>query len=146
MLERNKMSIPTINTQFCWTQVAESTPYAPAAFDFVERGLGYTSNLVGLQQENDCGFDELDHHVTGQQLCMGLRDFAIECYGSLAPVVLRHWDVYRTDDFGAIVYHMAVLKLLRTSPQDSIEDFRGVFDFDEAFHQQELRECIGAFE
>jgi len=77
---------------------------------------------------------------------MGLRDFAIECYGSLAPIVLRHWDVYRTDDFGAIVYHMADLKLLRTSPEDSIEDFRGVFDFDEAFHQQELRECIGAFE
>jgi hypothetical protein len=41
---------------------------------------------------------------------------------------------------------MADLHLLRTSTQDSIDDFRGVFDFDEAFHQHSLRECIGAFE
>ena len=140
------MSTTTFNIQFDWTQVAESTPYAPAAFDFVERGLAYTTDLVTREQEHsEFGLDELERHVTGQQLCMGLRDYAIACYGPLAPTVLRHWDVYRTDDFGSIVYHMASLKLLRTSPQDSIEDFRGVFDFDEAFHQLELRECIGAF-
>ena len=146
-LWNNEMSTQTINLQFDWTTVAESTPYAPAAFAFVQRGLDYTTDLVERElEENHFGLDELDHHVTGQQLCMGLRDYAIASYGTLAPVVLRHWDVYRTDDFGAIVYHMADLHLLRTSTQDSIDDFRGVFDFDEAFHQHSLRECIGAFE
>ncbi len=141
------MSTPTLNMHFGWTHIAERTPYAPAAFDFVERGLSYTTDIVAREQEMDMfGLDELDRHVTGQQLCMGLRDFAIACYGTLAPVVLRHWGVCRTDDFGSIVYHMAEFKLLRTSAQDSIDDFRSVFDFDEAFHQLELREHVGAFE
>ncbi|MBC8522512.1 hypothetical protein H8D29_01155 [PVC group bacterium] len=141
------MSTPTINIPSDWTEVAQSTPYAPAAFNFVDRGLAYTTNFIAnTQKTSEFELDELQRHVTGQQLCMGLRDFAIECYGPFAPSVLRHWDVYRTDDFGSIVYHMADLKLLRTSPHDSIEDFRSVYDFDEAFHQHELRECIGAFE
>ena len=124
----------SLNIQFDWTRVAESTPYAPAAFGFVERGLAYTTDLVASR------------HVTGQELCMGLREYAIESYGPLARTVLKHWDVYRTDDFGVIVYHMADLKLLRTSPQDSIDDFRGVYDFDDAFHRRDLRECIGVFQ
>ncbi|MDP7008733.1 MAG: hypothetical protein QGI78_04085 [Phycisphaerales bacterium] len=141
------MSTQTDTMQLAWAKVAEETPYAPAAFEFVERGLAYTTDLVARQQEEDLyHLDELDRHVTGQQLCMGLREYAIVCFGPLAPIVLRHWEVYRTDDFGSIVYHMADLKLVRTSPQDSLEDFRNIYDFDEAFHQQDLKECIGAFE
>ena len=141
------MSMASLNIQFDWTRVAESTPYAPAAFGFVERGLAYTTDLVASRHVTyEFELDELDRHVTGQELCMGLREYAIESYGPLARTVLKHWDVYRTDDFGVMVYHMADLKLLRTSPQDSIDDFRGVYDFDDAFHRRDLRECIGVFQ
>ncbi len=75
---------------------------------------------------------------------MGLRDFAIEQFGFLAPVVLQHWGVHRTEDFGAIVFRLVDLEILRTSPQDSEEDFRAIFQFDEAFHKRELVESIGA--
>ncbi len=127
-----------------WTSIAKTTPYAPAAFAFVQDGLGYTSEIFQNRDVDSIGFDELDLHVSGQQLCMGLRDFAIDQYGLLAPVVLKHWGVKRTEDFGAIVYRMVKLELLRTSPQDSEEDFRAIYQFDEAFHTSELTDCIGA--
>ncbi|MBT4529596.1 MAG: hypothetical protein HOC27_00180 [Phycisphaerae bacterium] len=138
------MSQLTIPIPFDWTSIASGTPYAPAAFAFVQEGLGYTSEIF-VSTEQDCfGLDELDRHVSGQQLCMGLRDYAIERYGLLAPVVLAHWGVHRTEDFGSLVFRMVELELLRTSPQDSEEDFRSVFQFDEAFHESELVDCIGS--
>ena len=138
------MSQFTIPIPFDWTSVSSGTQYAPAAFAFVQEGLGYTSNLFSVRQLEKFELDELERHVTGQQLCMGLRDFAIERFGLLAPVVLRHWGVCRTEDFGNIVFHMVDQEILRTSAQDSEEDFRAVFNFEEAFHQRELAECIGS--
>jgi uncharacterized repeat protein (TIGR04138 family) len=134
----------SISNPFDWTNVASGTKYAPAAFAFVQKGLGYTSNLFSSRHLDQYELDELERHVTGQQLCMGLRDFAIERFGLLAPVVLHHWGVCRTEDFGNIVFHMVDQEILRTSVQDSEEDFRAVFNFEEAFHQRELAECIGS--
>ena len=138
------MSQVSISIPFDWTQIASGTPYSPGAFAFVQNGLGYTTEFFTMQSSSQYELDELDQHVSGQQLCMGLRDFAIEQFGLLAPVVLRHWGVQRTDDFGTIVFRMVDLKVFRTSPQDSEDDFRAIFHFDEAFHERELVDCIGS--
>ena len=138
------MSQVTIPIPFDWTQIATGTPYSPAAFAFVQHGLGYTSELFAMRTTNQFELDEFEQHVSGQQLCMGLRDFAIDRFGLLAPVVLRQWGIHRTEDFGAIVFRMVELDLLRTSPQDSTDDFRSVFQFDDAFHHGELADCIGS--
>jgi uncharacterized repeat protein (TIGR04138 family) len=138
------MSQVTIPIPFNWTQIATGTPYSPAAFAFVQHGLGYTSELFAMRTTNQFELDEFEQHVSGQQLCMGLRDFAIDRFGLLAPVVLRQGGIHRTEDFGAIVFRMVELELLRTSPQDSTDDFRSVFQFDDAFHHGELADCIGS--
>jgi uncharacterized repeat protein (TIGR04138 family) len=138
------MSQVTIPIPFNWTQIATGTPYSPAAFAFVQHGLGYTSELFAMRTTSQFELDEFEQHVSGQQLCMGLRDFAIDRFGLLAPVVLRQWGIHRTEDFGAIVFRMVELELLRTSPQDSTDDFRSVFQFDDAFHHGELADCIGS--
>jgi uncharacterized repeat protein (TIGR04138 family) len=127
-----------------WTTIAYGTPYAPSAFAFVQDGLGYTTGIFADKVFDEYGMGELDRHVTGQQLCMGLRDYAINQFGLLAPVVLKHWGIHRTEDFGAIVFRMVDLEVLRTSPQDTEEDFRAIFQFDEAFHERELSDCIGS--
>ncbi len=57
-------------------------PYPREAYEFVLEGLNYTSERV---HDHACGLDELDCHITGQQLCIGLRDYAIERYGLMAP-------------------------------------------------------------
>ena len=138
------MSQVTIPIPFNWTQIATGTPYSPAAFAFVQHGLGYTSELFAMRTTSQFELDEFEQHVSGQQLCMGLRDFAIDRFGLLAPVVLCQWGIHRTEDFGAIVFRMVELELLRTSPQDSTDDFRSVFQFDDAFHHGELADCIGS--
>jgi uncharacterized repeat protein (TIGR04138 family) len=72
-------------------------------------------------------------HVSGQQLCLGLRDLAIERYGLLAHTVLARWGIRKTDDFGALVYAMIERGELRGGSADRPEDFVGVYDFREAF-------------
>jgi uncharacterized repeat protein (TIGR04138 family) len=72
-------------------------------------------------------------HISGQQLCIGLRDFAIRRYGLLAGTVLTRWGVQTTEDFGTIVYALIDREELRASDRDTIEDFKAVFDFAEAF-------------
>lgn len=74
-----------------------------------------------------------NQHVTGQQLCMGLRDLALRRWGRLAALVLYRWGIHRTEDFGIIVYDMIDRESMRPSLDDSFEDFRDVYDFEEAF-------------
>lgn len=87
--------------------------------------------------------DPDSRHITGQQLCIGLREYAIQRYGMLAPVVLRHWNVLRTEDFGRIVYRLIDLGLMSRTPDDSQSDFAGVYEFDEVFGAAQLAARIG---
>jgi len=72
-------------------------------------------------------------HVTGRQLCLALRDEAIEKWGMLAAVVLAKWNIHSTLDFGNMIYLLIEHGMMQKTPEDSIEDFRDVFDFAEAF-------------
>ena len=110
-------------------------PYPIEAFHFVSEGLRHTAVQIHGDPED---LPELERHVSGQQLCLGLRDYAIDRYGMLAPIVLEHWRVRRTDDFGRIVFAMIQFGMLSKTSNDSAEDFRGIYDFDEAFSSQEL--------
>ena len=72
-------------------------------------------------------------HVTGQELAWACRDLAREQFGLLAPSVLEHWGVTRTEDFGSIVFTLVELGLLVTQQGDREQDFTDVYDFGEAF-------------
>lgn len=123
-------------TELSWKALREKAgPYPVEAFSFVREGLSFTAQQVHGDPE---AVPEAERHINGQQLCLGLRDFAIEKYGMLAPVVLEHWNIRRTDDFGRIVFAMIEAGLMSKTDRDSFEDFRGVYDFDEAFSRDEL--------
>lgn len=107
-------------------------PYKPAAFTFVQDGLRFTCDTLLDRDDND-DLPHSQHHVSGQQLCIGLRRYAIEQFGHLARTVLATWGIHRTDDFGRIVYALLDAGVLRKSASDSIDDFTGVYDFAEAF-------------
>jgi uncharacterized repeat protein (TIGR04138 family) len=106
-------------------------PFPPQAFQFVREGLAHT--VKSIHGDGLSGLDDEGRHVSGQQLCLGLRDFAIKQYGRLAKTVLVSWSIKGTDDFGRIVFAMIEAGLMRKTEEDSLEDFRAVFDFDEAF-------------
>lgn len=155
-----------------WQRMRELAPFAPQAFRFVQEGLQHTlaevrgrddgqespplmpSELLGelfdldeeqLAEMTQGEAEPVGNHVSGQELCLGLRSLAVEKYGSLAMTVLHGWGVTKTEDFGKIVYAMVDAGLLRTSENDSMDDFRGVYEFNEAFDSLRDRtaDCAG---
>lgn len=79
------------------------------------------------------GADKLNRHVSGRDLCWVLRDYAIERWGLLASIVLRSWNIRKTDDFGRIVFGFIEFDLMRKEEGDRLEDFEEVYSFEEAF-------------
>ncbi len=124
-----------------WKELLKQAgPYPVEAYNFVRDGLSYT---VEKTHEDPESLPESERHVSGQQLCLGLRDYAIEQYGMLAPIVLNHWNIRRTDDFGRLVFAMIDAGLMTKTPNDIFDDFRAVYDFAEAFNEDELTMRIG---
>jgi uncharacterized repeat protein (TIGR04138 family) len=107
-------------------------PFPPQAFQFVREGLAHTVKMIHGETTLSHADDE-SRHVSGQQLCLGLRDYAIKQYGRLAKTVLASWSIRETGDFGRIVFAMIDLGMMRKTEEDTPDDFRAVFDFDEAF-------------
>jgi uncharacterized repeat protein (TIGR04138 family) len=102
--------------------------YAPEAFEFLFESLEHAIKLSG--RENAEG---QDRHVTGQELLQGMRQHASTVFGPLAGQVWRSWGVRETLDWGRIVFLLVDEGLLNRQDTDSIEDFRGGFDYEEAF-------------
>ncbi len=76
---------------------------------------------------------EARRHVSGAELAWACRDFAQKQFGLLAPGVLDHWGIRRTEDFGRIVFTLVEVGLLVTQPGDAESDFEAVFVFADAF-------------
>jgi uncharacterized repeat protein (TIGR04138 family) len=72
-------------------------------------------------------------HISGRELLEGIRAFGLARYGLMTKAVFDHWGVTKTEDFGEIVFRLVEANLLSKTPEDSIADFVGVYDFDEAF-------------
>jgi uncharacterized repeat protein (TIGR04138 family) len=101
--------------------------YDPQAYGFVLEGLGWTVDQLGRRDKT-----EPHRHVSGQELLEGLKDYALEVFGPLARTVLKLWGVRRSEDFGAIVFHLVEAQLLSRQESDSLDDFARGFDFRDA--------------
>lgn len=124
--------VPTID----WHRLArDAGGFSPNVFEFIRDGLQHTSESAHGPDAHD---DDAIRHVSGQDLCQGLRELAIRRYGPLARTVLEHWNVRSTADFGKIVFALIDVGVLRKTDDDAPEDFVNVYDFDEAFAEGEL--------
>jgi len=101
---------------------AKDSRYKPDSYEFVLQALHFTQ--AKLKRET---------HVTGGELADGIREFAIQQYGPMAKVVLNHWGINKTQDLGNIVFNLIDKNLLSKTGEDSIGDFRDVYDFESAF-------------
>ena len=114
--------------------VREDGRYPLEAFGFLLDGMHRAAKeIYGEAVEEDAL-----HHVSGRQLCSGLRDEAKERWGMLAGTVLARWNVHSTLDFGEMVYLLVENDHMHTTEEDSLEDFRDVYDFEEAFGPGEI--------
>jgi uncharacterized repeat protein (TIGR04138 family) len=78
---------------------------------------------------------EAERHLTGQQLCEAIRQYALDQYGYMAQCVLNSWGVHATSDFGEIVFNLIGIGQMRKTTDDQREDFDDVFDFDTGLRQ-----------
>ena len=104
-------------------------PYPAEAYEFVQRGLTHTVKKIHGTAVDPTA----SRHVSGQQLCEGLRELAATQWGMLAPTVLRRWSITSTLDFGRIVFALIKAGQMQKTEDDSLEDFQGVYDFKIAF-------------
>jgi uncharacterized repeat protein (TIGR04138 family) len=107
-------------------QIAREAGYPLEAFEFVHEGIGFTAKRL-------FGETKKPRHISGAELAEGLRQMALERWGMLARTVLERWGVVSTMDFGRIVYALIDAQMLARCDDDSLEDFRGVYDFRKAF-------------
>jgi uncharacterized repeat protein (TIGR04138 family) len=106
--------------------------YPPEAYDFVQQGLSFTVQHIHGGKAKPTR----SRHVSGQQLCEGIRGYALNQYGMLASTVLRLWNIHSTLDFGRIVFALIEAGQMQKTDDDTIEDFRNVYDFKTAFETE----------
>jgi uncharacterized repeat protein (TIGR04138 family) len=100
--------------------------YHADAYFFLREGLDQAVKLR-KRQMGESG------HVTGQQVCEGLRQLAIKAFGPMVPMVLEYWGIRKTDDFGEMVWNLIELGVFGRTENDSREDFKNVYSFRDAF-------------
>lgn len=115
----------------------EQCLYPQEAFEFVRRGLSYTVQKVHHQLTDP----NASHHISGQELCIGLRELAWAQWGLMAPAVLKRWNIRRTEDFGKIVFTLVDCGEMAKTDDDSPADFQRVYDFATAFDQDYRIDC-----
>lgn len=119
----------------------KDTRYKLGAYEFVVESLNFAQNVLNNELElgepskndEDEPPAEAIRHVSGQQFCKMMRMYAIKQYGFLALTVLQSWGINTTHDFGQIVFNLVKCGKLQASPEDKIEDFDNVYDFEQAF-------------
>jgi uncharacterized repeat protein (TIGR04138 family) len=125
--------------------------YRFEAYVFVFEALGYAHTTLGMGSEQPSEIPENEpqgsagrveirvenpeRHLTGQQLCEAIRQYALEQYGYMAKCVLNSWGVRNTGDFGEIVFSLIAIGQMRKTKDDRREDFDHVFDFDTGLQQ-----------
>ncbi len=140
----------------------EDRRYAFEAYVFVFEALSYAQNVMQMGTETPIEPSEpespsepsdpdsptegepdrpteeeiAERHVSGQELCEAIRQFAVDQFGYMAHTVLSNWGIHKTGDFGEIVFNLIGIGQMRKTPNDRREDFNDVYDFDAAFEQE----------
>lgn len=102
--------------------------YERDAYFFVREGLDFTIKMLKKNAQTPA-----TRHVSGQELLEGLRRYALDQFGPMAKTVLEYWQIRHCEDFGEIVFSMVERGILGKTDQDSREDFKSGYDFEEAF-------------
>jgi len=106
--------------------------YALEAYEFIYAALAHAQQMLGRQPDED---SKEENHVSGKQLLEGARDLALREFGLMARSVFRMWGINATEDFGHIVFNLVDAGLMSKTSEDNLDDFRHVFDLDEALTQ-----------
>ncbi|MBP7948329.1 MAG: hypothetical protein KA004_01650 [Verrucomicrobiales bacterium] len=112
------------------------TRYAPEAFALVRDALDEISRKSATSQGEVT-------HVRGPELAEGFRQHALRQFGPMVPTLLEMWGMRCTRDIGEVVFLLIGAGVFSRSPEDKLEDFDGLFDFEQAFIKPFLPSSAG---
>ena len=72
-------------------------------------------------------------HVSGPELLEGVRRYALKEFGPMVMTVFDSWGLRSCEDIGNIVFNLIGAGIFGKTEEDSIDDFKGVYDFEETF-------------
>ena len=107
--------------------VASDPRYQRDAYVFLRDALDFTTK----QQKKVKGATV--RHVTGPELLGGVRQYALKEFGPLVMTVFDNWGIRSCEDIGNMVFNLISAGIFGKTEEDSIEDFKNVYDFEEAF-------------
>jgi uncharacterized repeat protein (TIGR04138 family) len=106
-------------------QICEKDPrYKCEAYEFLMEALAFTQKKFKRSK-----------HVSGEELLEGIKQILMQKFGPLTLLVLNHWGIVRTEDFGNIVFNLVDNKVLSKDSEDNIDSFQNGYDFTEVFDQ-----------
>ncbi len=103
--------------------------YRREAYLFLREGLDHAQKQISKTNKNEI------RHISGQELLAGLCEFGLTQFGPMTATVLNEWGIRRCEDFGEIVFNMVEHGLLSKTENDTRDDFKGGYDFAEAFRK-----------
>ncbi len=107
--------------------VTSDPRYQREAYIFLRDALDFTTK----QQKKVKGTTV--RHVSGPELLGGVRQYALKEFGPLVITVFDSWGIRSTEDIGHMVFNLIGAGIFGKTDDDSIEDFKAVYDFQEAF-------------
>ena len=107
--------------------VASDPRYQREAYAFLRDALDFTTK----QQKKLKGASV--RHVTGPELLNGLRQHALKEFGPMVITVFDNWGIHSCEDIGNMVFNLIGSGVFGKTEEDSIEDFKNVYDFKEVF-------------
>jgi uncharacterized repeat protein (TIGR04138 family) len=107
--------------------VATDPRYHRDAYVFLRDALDFTTK----QQKKIKGTTV--RHVAGPELLEGVRQYALREFGPMVVTVFDCWGIHSCEDIGHMVFNLIDAGIFGKTDQDSMEDFKNVYNFEEAF-------------
>src|ERR1041384_502496 len=111
------------------TLLENDTRYHRDAYSFLKEALDSAQKAISKANKNQVG------HITAQQLLDGIRQYGLGEFGPMTKTVLNEWGVFSCEDFGEMVFLLVEHGLLRKKESDKKDDFKGGYDFADAFER-----------
>ncbi len=109
--------------------VASDPRYQRDAYIFLRDALDFTTK----QQKKIKGTTV--RHVSGPELLEGVRQYALKEFGPMVVTVFNNWGIHCCEDIGNMVFNLIDAGIFGKTEEDSIEDFKAVYDFHHAFEK-----------
>ena len=107
--------------------VANNPRYHRDGYIFLRDALDFTTK----RQKKIKGVSV--RHVTGPELLDGVRQYALKEFGPMVITVFDSWGIQSCEDIGHMVFNLIGVGVFGKTEEDSIKDFKNVYDFKEAF-------------